>query len=398
MAAQCGLSQPRSRHARPLHAVPPPRRQQPARLGAVPGHHDVRRPDRRGRGRAHRRQRARPRRELHRYRRRVQQGRVRADGRAPAHRQPPRLGAGHQAWQRHAGGAQPRPLLAHVDHARGRGQPAPAGDRLHRHPLPASRLSRRQPGRGGARHGRPGAQRQDPLLGGVELPRLAHRRDRAAVRRAGRAASGGVPAVLQPAEPAARGRDPARVRALRPGCGALQPGRARRADRQVRARPGAGRRHARGPRRPPHDGDRVPRGIAGHRPAAQDPCRGARADSRPVRHGLGAGQPDRVVGDRRPAHAGSVRGLLRRARCRDHARGRGDDRCAGVAGPCLYAGLQRSGLSADRAAREARGGWPIIRPRLSDALQVALALPGVTSVHNGTRPAREHDAPGRDSY
>ncbi|SPA55034.1 protein of unknown function [Cupriavidus taiwanensis] len=29
---------------------------------------------------------------------------------------------------------------------------------------------------------------------------------------------------------------------------------------------------------------------------------------------------------------------------------------------------------------------------------MALALPGVTSVHNGTRPAREHDAPGRDSY
>ncbi|SOZ62162.1 hypothetical protein CBM2615_B10253 [Cupriavidus taiwanensis] len=285
-----------------------------------------------------------------------------------------------------------------MDHARGRGQPAPAGDRLHRHPLPASRLSRRQPGRAGARHGRPGAQRQDPLLGGVELPRLAHRRDRAAVRRAGRAAPGRVPAVLQPAEPAAGGGDPARVRALRPGRGALQPGGARRADRQVRARPGPGRRHARRPRRPPHDGDRVPRGIAGDRAAAQDPCRGARADAGPVRHGVGAGQPDRVVGDRRPAHAGPVRGLLRRARCRDHARRRGDDRCAGVAGPCLDAGLQRSGLSADRAAGRAHGGWPIIRGVLSDAPEVAQALPEVTPDCNGTRHARVLDAPGRDSY
>ncbi|SPA41221.1 protein of unknown function [Cupriavidus taiwanensis] len=29
---------------------------------------------------------------------------------------------------------------------------------------------------------------------------------------------------------------------------------------------------------------------------------------------------------------------------------------------------------------------------------MALALPGVTSVCNGTLPARLHDAPGRDSY
>ncbi|SOZ37809.1 conserved protein of unknown function (plasmid) [Cupriavidus neocaledonicus] len=36
--------------------------------------------------------------------------------------------------------------------------------------------------------------------------------------------------------------------------------------------------------------------------------------------------------------------------------------------------------------------------RVSDAPQVAQALPGVTSVCNATRPVRMLDAPGRDSY
>ena len=63
-----------------------------------------------------------------------------------------------------------------------------------------------------ARDGRPDPRGQDPLLRRVELPRLAHRRSDALVRAAGRAAAGRLPAVLQPAEPDARSRDPARLR------------------------------------------------------------------------------------------------------------------------------------------------------------------------------------------
>ena len=47
-------------------------------------------------------------------------------------------------------------------------------------------------------------------FGAVELPRVAHRRSRQRMRSAGRAAAGRLPAVLQPAEPDARSRDPAR--------------------------------------------------------------------------------------------------------------------------------------------------------------------------------------------
>ena len=88
-------------------------------------------------------------------------------------------------------------------------------------------------------------------LRSVELPRLAHRRGHAPVRAAGRAAAGGLPAVLQHAQPWPRGRDPARLRPLWPGRGAVQPDRARRAHGQVPAGPGPGAdtRAGRGDRR-----------------------------------------------------------------------------------------------------------------------------------------------------
>ena len=55
-------------------------------------------------------------------------------------------------------------------------------------------------------------------------------------RELGMPAAGGLPAVLQPAQPPARGRDAAGLRPLRHRRRALQPDRARRAGRQVRAR------------------------------------------------------------------------------------------------------------------------------------------------------------------
>jgi aryl-alcohol dehydrogenase-like predicted oxidoreductase len=56
------------------------------------------------------------------------------------------------------------------------------------------------------------------------------------------------------------------------GRGALQPDRARRADRQVPARPEAAAGHACRPGRQAHDGNRVPRGIAADRAALQQHC------------------------------------------------------------------------------------------------------------------------------
>src|SRR6478736_3991494 len=45
--------------------------------------------------------------------------------------------------------------------------------------------------------GRPDPRREDPLLGRLQPARLAHRRGGARLRRAGRAAAGGLPALLQ---------------------------------------------------------------------------------------------------------------------------------------------------------------------------------------------------------
>ena len=70
-----------------------------------------------------------------------------------------------------------------------------------------------------------------------------------AVRRSGRAAAGGMPALLQRDEPRARGRDSSRLRLSRHRRRALQPARARDPDRQVSARRrAAGRTRASGAR------------------------------------------------------------------------------------------------------------------------------------------------------
>ena len=69
---------------------------------------------------------------------------------------------------------------------------------------------------------------------------------------------GREPALLQRDEPPARGRGAQGVRPLRPRRGAVQSRRARRAERQVHARPAAGGGHARRTQGPAHDADRVP--------------------------------------------------------------------------------------------------------------------------------------------
>ena len=90
--------------------------------------------------------------------------------------------------------------------------------------------------RDGRRDRRPDPRRQDPLLRRLQLPRLAHRRGGARVRAPERAAPGDLPAVLQPAEPHARGGDPAGLRPLRHRRRAVLADRPRRVERQVRDR------------------------------------------------------------------------------------------------------------------------------------------------------------------
>ena len=91
-----------------------------------------------------------------------------------------------------------------------------------------------------ARAGRHVACGANPLLGPVQLSGLAHCRGGAPGGAAWHAPPGGVPALLQPAQPHARSRGAARLRPLRYWRDALQPDCPWRADRQVPAGPGAG--------------------------------------------------------------------------------------------------------------------------------------------------------------
>ena len=93
---------------------------------------------------------------------------------------------------------------------------------------------------------------------------------------------------------------------LRPGRRALQPDRARRADRQVQGQPEC---RARQPRRPPgqaHDGV----GVAPREPDHRREAEGARGDARhhagALGDRLGAQQPRRDGDHRRPAHLRAV--------------------------------------------------------------------------------------------
>ena len=130
-------------------------------------------------------------------------------------------------------------------------------------------------------------------FGVSNYPRLAHRRDRRRVRGAGRAAARRVPAVLQPAQPHARGRDPAGLRPLRHRRGVVLADRARRAHRQVRARRAAARRLARRARRQAHARDRVARGVVRDRADAARARRQDRPHAAAVRARVAVGQSHR---------------------------------------------------------------------------------------------------------
>ena len=250
----------------------------------------------------------RARRELHRHRRRVHPGRVGDDGRAScsrasAHDWVLATKLGNKMSERPNEGA----LLAQLDAARGRRQPAAPADRPRRHPLPAPRLQRHGPGGAAARARRAAARRQDPLLGRVQLPRLAHRRGRARLP-----AQMGMPGpvvcqpyynllnrmpeveVLPACEHYGIGVTPYSPIARGVLTGKYAPGQP----------PAAG--HARRPRRQAHRRDRVPRGVAAR----------SRSSSRRMREAAGIALAHfatawvlahRAVSsrDRRAAHAGS---------------------------------------------------------------------------------------------
>ncbi len=205
--------------------------------------------------------------------------------------------------------------------------------------------------RDGGRDRRPDPRRQDPLLRRLQLPWLAHRRGGARVRAPERAAPGDLPAVLQPAEPHARGGDPAGLRPPRHRRRTVLADRARRVERQVRHRRERARRLPRGGEGRALPGDRAPRRVLRDR---QD-ARGARAAHWPhadrVRACVAVGEPHPVVGGRRPAHACAVARLHRRGRHRVVRRGRGAGRLA----RCVR-GTRRRRATPTRAIPSSDGG------------------------------------------
>ena len=213
-------------------------------------------------------------------------------------------------------------------------QPAAPGHRPHRHLLPAPRLQRHGPRGAAARDRRAAARRQDPLLGRLQLPRLAHRRG-GARRRAARHAR--PPVVCQPYynllnrmpevemlpacahhgigvvpySPIARGVLSGKYA---PGPSAAEGTRAGRGDKRI-------------------DGDRVSRRVAARRAETEGALRAQGHHAVALRDRLGAGAPCGQFGDRRAAHLRAVEGLPAGAlECRDQCRRRGVGRFAGAPG------------------------------------------------------------------
>ena len=172
----------------------------------------------RGRVQADHRRGIRCRHQFHRHRRCVRLRRRGEDRRRRDSGRPPALDPRHQGRQSDDGKAARRRAVAALDHAGLRRQPRASRDRLHRHLLSAQGRPRHADRRNGRRDRRPRAQRQDPLFRAVELSRLADRRGRQRVRGAGRREAGRVPALLQPSQSPAGGRDPAGLRLLRTRC------------------------------------------------------------------------------------------------------------------------------------------------------------------------------------
>ncbi len=93
------------------------------------------------------------------------------------------------------------------------------------------------------------------------------------------------------------------------------------------------------------DGNRVPRGIAGDRGQARSPCQEDGPHGDAVRARVAVGEPNRLVGDRRAAHACPVAGVRRRRRHAVARRGRDARRFARAARASVDARLQRSAIS-----------------------------------------------------
>ena len=102
------------------------------------------------------------------------------DRRAGDRCEPSPLDPRDQGRQRDDAEAARRRLVAALDHASLRRQPAAPRHRLHRHLLPAQGRRRDTAQRDDRGDRRPDPRRQDPLLRDLELSRLAHRRSHGA--------------------------------------------------------------------------------------------------------------------------------------------------------------------------------------------------------------------------
>ncbi len=129
----------------------------------------------RGRGCRHGPPRAGRRDQSGRHRRRLHARRVRGGTRPRAQGTARGGRPGDQVRPAHGPGAEPVRRLGPLDPAGGRGQPAPAGHRLHR-PLPDAPAGLRHRSGGDAGHAlRPGPLRQGPGDRGLDLPGRADR-------------------------------------------------------------------------------------------------------------------------------------------------------------------------------------------------------------------------------
>ena len=337
----------------PAHEIPQPRTQPAEGLGAVPGHDDVRRPDRAGRGAAHRR--ACPRRTAS----------TSSTPPTSIRSAPPRAmvgellnGAARHEWilaTKVGNKMSERPnetrLFARLGAARVRGEPEAARHRPHRHLLPAPRLQRHRLEEPLRAIDDAAARRQDPLLGRLQLPRLAHRRGGAR----GAAAQHAGPVVCQPYYNLLN-RQP-EVEVL-PACAAprhrrraLQPDRARRA-RRASTRPapaGAGTRAGRGDERMMQTEFREESLRAAQTLKAHCEQKGVALSHFATAWVLAHRAVSAVIAG--PRTFAAVAGLPRRARVRHRRRRRGAGRRPGRAGSSVDPGLQRPGLSAAAASR-----------------------------------------------
>ena len=195
------------------------------------------------------------------------------------------------------------------------------------------------------------ARRQDPLLGRVQLPRLAHRRDRCAWRDSS-ACRG--PVVCQPYYNLLNRMPEVEIlpACAHYGIGVMPYSPIARGVLTGKYAPG----------QPPAEGTRAGRGdkrigetefreeSLRDRAEAQGACEAQRRHAGPVRHRLGAGAiapvSSVIAGPRTLAQWQDYLPALDYTR---DGRGRGAGRFAGRARPSVHAGLQRSGLSAATA-------------------------------------------------